>query len=94
MGRMAFGMLDKLRFMPRDTLKWRLEEWLAVGCESFLRWEVEKEEEEESSPMSLFQDLPILIVAGEDDQTLPSISEAQRLSTVFPDVAVHVVPGA
>ena len=37
---------------------------------------------------------PTLIVAGEKDETLPSLEEADRLSNLFPNSHVHVVQGA
>lgn len=90
MGRTAFSLPSKLKFMPRDTLRWRLEEWLKIGCQSI----AQQEEDIKASSSSLFQNLPILVVAGEVDKTLPSLSEAERLSDMLPDVAIHVVPGA
>jgi len=35
MGRVAFDLPNRLNFMPKDTLKWRLEEWLEWGCGVF-----------------------------------------------------------
>ena len=30
--RVAFDLANRLKFMPKSTLKWRLEEWLNHGC--------------------------------------------------------------
>jgi len=86
MGRFAFSLPSKLKFMPRDTLKWRLNEWLLKGCKSMAS--------QEGKIKELFRDLPVLVVAGEVDETLPSVSEAERLLQVFPDVSIHVVQGS
>lgn len=84
MGRMAFSLPNKLNFMPQQTLKWRLEEWLTKGCHLI------KDKEENLKKI----DIPVLIVAGEKDQTLPSIEEARRLSTFLKHPHVHIVDGS
>lgn len=86
MGRQAFSLPQKLKFMPRETLQWRLEKWLTVGCNSIRR--------KETLISEILTDLPTLIVAGELDNALPSVSEANRLSNILRDVVVHVVKGA
>ena len=87
MGRVAFSIPDKLRFMSRRTLSWRLTEWLKKGCDTM-----------DSSRLSQYQSIKsfrTLIVAGERDMCLPSIDEARRLSNnIFPNNHVHVVEGA
>lgn len=90
MGRIALTLASRLKFMPRDTLRWRLDEWLAKGCESIARQEEDIKATASSSSVSL----PILFVVGEKDKVLPSSSEAERLSDIFPDSTIHVVPGA
>lgn len=32
MGRVAFTLFDRIAFMPKETLRWRLEEWLEWGA--------------------------------------------------------------
>lgn len=86
MGRTAFSLPTKMKFMPQETLKWRLEEWLAKGCAA-----VNKKEQ-----FLLDLDIPILIVVGEADNTLPSLEEAMRLSELLKNTQtnVHIVKGA
>jgi pimeloyl-ACP methyl ester carboxylesterase len=86
MGRVAFSLPTKLKFMPQQTLKWRLEEWLTSGCNSI-------QSKEEIIRDTLGQ-LPVLIVAGEKDETLPSVKESQRLQNLLENAEVHVVNGA
>lgn len=82
LGRVALSLPFILPFMTQDALKWRLTEWLQRGCsevsDSFLR----------------SVKIRTLIVAAENDRTLPSIDEAERLAGLFPDSTVHVVPEA
>ena len=106
MGRVAFDLPSRLRFMPKDTLKWRLEEWLEWGCGVFEdRLEMlqsARDSTDEASGdvdtyalLKLSQELRTMIVVGELDLTLPSLEEADRLSSeVFRNAYVHVVPGA
>lgn len=84
MGRTAFSLPKKLEFMPQKTLKWRLEEWLTKGCTSL------SNREQDIANL----DVPALIVAGEVDNTLPSVAEADRLSKLFKKSFVHIVDGA
>jgi pimeloyl-ACP methyl ester carboxylesterase len=87
MGRTALSLPFALKFMPQETLKWRLTEWLTKGCTSI--------QEKEGDVKRLLGDLPVLIVAGEEDQTLPSVMEANRISSaLFKRSKVHIVPGA
>lgn len=87
MGRIAFSIPKKLQYMPQGTLKWRLTEWLETGC---ARMEVRLENFRSSSNSSFRS----LIVAGERDYCLPSIGEAERLSSLLTNSNVHVVEGA
>ena len=84
MGRTALSLPTQLEFMPQQTLKWRLEEWLEKGCAS-----ISKKEQYYKN-----LDMPILIVAGEKDNTLPSVAEASRLSGLFRRPSIHIVDGA
>jgi len=86
MGRMAFSLPTKMKFMPQATLKWRLEEWLANGCEAMNNKE----------DLLGNANVPVLIVAGELDNTLPSMKEAKRLSGLFKNTRtmIHCTPGA
>ena len=43
---------------------------------------------------SMFPSFRTVIVAGENDMTLPSIAEAERLANLLPNSHVHVVEGA
>jgi len=86
LGRTAFSLPQKLKFMPRDTLRWRLEEWLATGNERI--------NEREDDIKSLLGGLPVLVIAGESDKTLPAVEEAGRLKSLLPDCTVHSVDGA
>lgn len=72
MGRVAFGLFDKLKFMPQKTLSWRLHEWLKIGCDSI-----------SAKEQNIFSNLPLLIIVGEKDKALPSLAEATRLSGEF-----------
>lgn len=94
MGRVAFSLPFVLPFMTQPTFLWRLTEWLANGC---ARLTAPISSSSSSSPPILTQlnDLRILIVAGEKDATLPSIAEAERLASLWPqNSVVHVVEGA
>ncbi|KAJ1635484.1 Alpha/Beta hydrolase protein [Pavlovales sp. CCMP2436] len=84
MGRVAFSLPCRLKFIPREALRWRLEEWLATGARHVQQREMEL--------CALTQ--PTVIVAGSADAALPSVAEAQRLAALLPDACVHVVPGA
>ena len=86
MGRTAFSLPNKLKFMPKDTLRWRLEQWLTVGNTRI--------NGRENEMKGLLSTLPVLVLAGEDDRTLPAVDEAQRLHTILPDCSVHTVDGA
>jgi len=82
MGRVALSLTSRLRFMPRGTLRWRLEEWLRVGSEEAVT----------DAALSVLR-APALIVAGEADATLPSAEEAARLAGLM-GADVHLVDGA
>ena len=106
MGRVAFDLPNRLKFMPKDTLKWRLEEWLEWGCGVFEdRLEMLQSARDSTDDASgdvetyallkVSQELRTMIVVGELDLTLPSVEEADRLSSeVFRNAYVHVVSGA
>ncbi|KAL3800830.1 hypothetical protein HJC23_001667 [Cyclotella cryptica] len=97
LGRVAFDLANRLKFMPQNTLKWRLEEWLERGATLFEdRLEMTKQniDSDEEGLLSL-KGLNTLIVVGELDLTLPSVEEAHRLaSEVFDSARIHVVRGA
>jgi pimeloyl-ACP methyl ester carboxylesterase len=86
MGRMAFSLPTKLKFMPQGTLRWRLNEWLTKGCTSI--------ESKENCLRDNVGKIPVLIVAGEKDKTLPSVKEAYRLQEMLDNVEVHLVNGS
>ena len=81
MGRVAFSLPWVVPQMPQETLQWRLQEWLEVGCAREIDWR-------------RLQSIPTLIVAAERDRTLPSIDEAERLGMRLPQAVVRVVEGA
>lgn len=86
MGRFAFSLPSKLKFMPQGTFQWRLGEWLKKGCELI--------QSKEDSIGRILEEIPILIVVGEKDETLPSVSESQRLSKLLKKVDIHIVNGS
>ena len=87
MGRTAISLPFVLKFMTQGTLNWRLTEWLERGCNSI--------KEKEVDVKRLLRNFPVLIVAGEDDKTLPSVMEAKRLSSKLLERSkIHIVPGA
>ncbi|KAL7532795.1 hypothetical protein ACHAXR_004856 [Thalassiosira sp. AJA248-18] len=106
MGRVAFDLPKRLKFMPKDTLKWRLEEWLEWGngvFEDRLEMLQSTRNSDSSAPgdvdtyslLKVSQELRTVIVVGELDLTLPSWEEANRLSSeLFRNACMHVVPGA
>eukprot|EP00579_Thalassiosira_antarctica_P005995 CAMPEP_0201880850 /NCGR_PEP_ID=MMETSP0902-20130614/11329_1 /ASSEMBLY_ACC=CAM_ASM_000551 /TAXON_ID=420261 /ORGANISM="Thalassiosira antarctica, Strain CCMP982" /LENGTH=343 /DNA_ID=CAMNT_0048408933 /DNA_START=1 /DNA_END=1029 /DNA_ORIENTATION=- len=107
MGRVAFDLPNRLTFMPKDTLKWRLEEWLEWGCGIFedrlemLQSALDSSNTDPSGDVDTYallkvsQDLRTMIIVGELDLTLPSWEESNRLcSELFRNTYVHVVPGA
>ena len=84
MGRLAFALPSLLKYMPQETLQWRLEQWLSVGCKRMAKKLAALSRKQES--------LRTLIVAGENDLALPSIAEAERLAQLFSQNShVHVV---
>jgi pimeloyl-ACP methyl ester carboxylesterase len=85
LGRVALSLPAVLKFMPQETLQWRLTEWLETGCTRMAS---------RLSDFRQYQSFQTLIVAGDCDGVLPSIDEAERLAGVFPRALVHVVDGA
>ena len=85
MGRIAFSLADKLKFMPRETLQWRLTKWLDEGSQVMTtdRLQILGENGGE-----------VIVVVGENDQTLPYVKEAFRLQSIISDSNIHVVEGA
>jgi len=86
MGRIALSLPFVVPYMAQETLKWRLNAWLEEGCARLAA--------NNDAPLRNLRNLPTIIVAGENDKTLPSLNETKRLSTIWPDAAVHVVEGA
>jgi pimeloyl-ACP methyl ester carboxylesterase len=100
LGRVALTLANRLKFMPKDTLRWRLNEWLEWGNAVFedriyvLKSGITKSEDDVGM-LRVSQEVKTLIVVGEYDKTLPSIDEANRLSAeVFRKAVVHIVTGA
>lgn len=82
MGRVALSLPDRIASMPRETLEWRLREWLDVGaCVDVATLKK-----------------PTLVVFGDDDNTLPSEREAARVVSVITNAGGRAsqarVPGA
>ena len=82
MGRVALSLPGRLPTMPRDTLKWRLEEWLEKGAEQLTDARLAKLQAR------------TLVVAGSADKTLPSTEESSRLCAVLPRCERFLVEGA
>ena len=93
---MAIGALNALaNRIPPETLRFRLEEWLAAGCLDVApRLEIPSEETDietaengghQRQPKSDFARYGIraLVLGGEEDRMLPSAGEAARLATVL-----------
>jgi hypothetical protein len=85
MGRVAFSLPFILPFMSKETLRWRLSMWLDVGCARLAT---------PDEPLKQLKSVRTLIVVGENDATLPSIAEAERLASIISNCVVHVVEGA
>ena len=87
LGRVAFSLPSVLPIMKQDTLQWRLSEWLEKGSARV---------EEKLEQLAALESLRILLVVGENDGTLPSISEAERLAGILgpKQMTIHVVEGA
>lgn len=75
MGRTAFSIPQKLKFMPQETLDWRLNQWLYEGCH-FIKSGKELKKLKEKQ-------IKTLVIVGEDDKTLPSLEEAKKLRKYF-----------
>ena len=76
----GFGTLGKR--LPPGLVLHRVTKWLAVGAKMLT----------EEQLVSL--DIPTLVVAGEDDNFLPSKREAQRLTKVLPRCKTLLVKGS
>ena len=86
LGRVAISLPCIIPVLWQGTFRWRLTAWLETGCDRLaLRLQDLKR---------LDPSFRTLIVAGEHDRALPSIDEAERLSTILPNPKVHVVEGA
>jgi pimeloyl-ACP methyl ester carboxylesterase len=76
----GFGVLG--RRLPPDLVRHRVSQWLSVGAQLLT--------EERLASLQL----PTLIVAGQDDNFLPSRQEADRLIKLLPDSRKLLVPGS
>lgn len=86
LGRVAFSLPFVVPILSQDTIRWRLTEWLDYGCRHM-----------SNRIYDLRMNFPMfrtLVIAGEEDRTLPSIDEAERLASILPNPEVHVVEGA
>ncbi|KAL7454329.1 hypothetical protein ACHAWC_005975 [Mediolabrus comicus] len=105
MGRVAFAIPSRLKFMPKETFQWRLTEWMERGCHVFedrLEALVAARDTENTAEMDVntqamlkvSEQLRTTIVVGELD-AMPSTEEAERLSSeLFRNTHVHVVKGS
>lgn len=104
MGRVAFAIPLRLKFMPKDTFQWRLKEWMEVGSSRFedrlktLRAaqhsDVRDVDVDTQTMLKVSEELRTTIVVGELD-AMPSLEEAERLSSkLFQKAHVHVVKGS
>eukprot|EP00984_Skeletonema_dohrnii_P018029 scaffold8336_cov96-Skeletonema_dohrnii-CCMP3373.AAC.6 len=105
MGRVAFAIPLRLKFMPKDTFRWRLKEWMEVGSSRFedrlkaLRAarhvkDIVDVDADTQATLKVSEELRTTIVVGELD-AMPSVEEAERLSSeMFQNAHVHVVKGS
>mmetsp|Transcript_3892 Transcript_3892/g.8491 ORF Transcript_3892/g.8491 Transcript_3892/m.8491 type:complete len:726 (-) Transcript_3892:55-2232(-) len=75
----GFGILDKS--LPADTIEFRVGQWLPVGCSVV-------------NPRLETLDVPTLVIAGQDDNMLPTKDEAKRLVDVMPNAVKLEVRGS
>ena len=105
MGRVAFAIPLRLKFMPKETFQWRLKEWMEVGSTRFedrlkaLQAAQQHGKDtvdidvDTQTMMKVSEELRTTIIVGELD-AMPSIEEAERLSSkLFQKAHVHVVKG-
>lgn len=105
MGRVAFAIPSRLKFMPKETFQWRLTEWMERGCHVFedrlealaAARDAENTADMDVNTQAMFkvsEQLRTTIVVGELD-AMPSTEEAERLSSeLFRNTHVHVVEGS
>lgn len=86
LGRVAFSLPFVIPVLSRGTFHWRLTAWLETGCDRLASRLPDLKR--------LNPSFRTLIVAGEHDRALPSIDEAERLSSILPNPKIHVVEGA
>jgi len=82
LGRVAASLPSVIPVMTQDLLRWRLEEWLDTGCERI------------KGQLHEIGSLATLIVCGEDDNTLPSMEEGERLRGEMKNATVYCVVGS
>ncbi|KAL9185582.1 hypothetical protein ACHAXT_003359 [Thalassiosira profunda] len=106
MGRVIWALPSRIHFIPKETLQWRLTEWLERGSVLF-EDRLKKLQASRSGDsvaglvdadtrtmQRISEELQTMIVVGELD-ALPSEEEAERLtSEMYHNACVHVVPGA
>ena len=78
LGRVALSLPQVIPYMAQETLQWRLTKWLATGCARLAATTTHNR----SSLLTQLQHIPSILVVGENDKLLPSVQEAQRLSTL------------
>ena len=105
MGRVAFAIPLRLKFMPKETFQWRLKEWMEVGSGRFEERlknlqvaqhvkDTSDVDAETQAMLKVSEELRTTIVVGEKD-AMPSLEEAERLSSeLFQKAHVHVVKGS
>lgn len=75
----GFGILEER--LPASTLLHRLSQWLPVGS-MFVNSRLEKLQ------------TPTLVIAGSDDNMLPTANEAERLATTLPNCTIKKITGS
>eukprot|EP00568_Trieres_chinensis_P004197 CAMPEP_0183298454 /NCGR_PEP_ID=MMETSP0160_2-20130417/5467_1 /TAXON_ID=2839 ORGANISM="Odontella Sinensis, Strain Grunow 1884" /NCGR_SAMPLE_ID=MMETSP0160_2 /ASSEMBLY_ACC=CAM_ASM_000250 /LENGTH=727 /DNA_ID=CAMNT_0025460489 /DNA_START=68 /DNA_END=2251 /DNA_ORIENTATION=+ len=75
----GFGILDEQ--LPAETIEHRIGQWLPVGARVV-------------NPRLTTLDVPTLVVAGQDDNMLPTKKEAQRLVKEMPNCVKIDIPGS
>lgn len=109
MGRVAFAIPSRIKFLDKETFQWRLSEWMEHGCNVFedrlkslqaARKNVNDTkctaeiDTDTQTMLKVSEELRTTIIVGELD-AMPSLEEAQRLSSeLFRNANVHVVKGA
>jgi pimeloyl-ACP methyl ester carboxylesterase len=66
--------------LPAPLLEHRVQKWLTVGAPVV------------NARLPKLSTLPVLVIAGRDDQLLPSAQEARRIASILPHAETLIVP--